>query len=96
MVDLEVVEQGFATDLESEALIRSVVASFDQYAKLNKKIPKEVLLSVSAVTDPGALADTVVGHLPLKLDDKQQLLELIGPNQRLSRLFELLRSNKII
>ncbi|MBU4566783.1 MAG: endopeptidase La [Desulfarculus sp.] len=92
MVDLEVVDQGFATDLESEALIRSVVASFDQYAKLNKKIPKEVLLSVSAVTDPGTLADTVVGHLPLKLDDKQQLLELIEPNSRLSRLFELLRS----
>ena len=92
MVDLDVVDQGFASDLESEALIRSVVSSFDQYAKLNKKIPKEVLLSVSAITDPGALSDTVVGHLPLKLDDKQQLLELIDPNRRLSRLFELLRS----
>ena len=92
MVDLDVVDQGFASDLESEALIRSVVASFDQYAKLNKKIPKEVLLSVSAITDPGTLSDTVVGHLPLKLDDKQQLLELIDPNRRLSRLFELLRS----
>ncbi len=92
MVDLEVLDQGFPPDLESEALIRSVVASFDQYAKLNKKIPKEVLLSVSAITDPGALSDTVVGHLPLKLDDKQQLLELIEPNRRLSRLFELLRS----
>jgi ATP-dependent Lon protease len=92
MVELEVLDQGFPTDLESEALIRSVVASFEQYAKLNKKIPKEVLLSVAAITDPSALADTVVGHLPIKLEDKQQLLEIIEPNRRLSRLFELLRS----
>ena len=92
MVELEVLDQPFPPDLESEALIRSVVASFDQYAKLNKKIPKEVLLSVGAITDPGALADTVVSHLPIKLEDRQQLLEIIEPNRRLSRLFELLRS----
>ena len=92
MVELEVLDQPYPADLESEALIRSVVASFEQYAKLNKKIPKEVLLSVAAITDPGALADTVVGHLPIKLEDRQQLLEIIEPNRRLSRLFELLRS----
>ncbi|MEW5912688.1 MAG: endopeptidase La [Thermodesulfobacteriota bacterium] len=92
MVELEVLDQRFPTDLESEALMRSVVATFDQYAKLNKKIPKEVLLSVGAIGDPGAMADSIVGHLPLKLDDKQSLLELLEPNQRLSRLFELLRA----
>jgi len=92
MVKLEVLEQDYPADLESEALIRSVVASFEQYAKLNKKIPKEVLLSVAAITDPGALSDTVVSHLPIKLEDRQQLLEIFEPNRRLSRLFELLRS----
>ncbi|MCB2226114.1 MAG: endopeptidase La [Desulfarculaceae bacterium] len=92
MVELEVLDERYPADLESEALIRSVVASFEQYAKFNKKIPKEVLLSVAAITDPGALSDTVVSHLPIKLEDRQQLLELLEPNRRLSRLFELLRS----
>jgi ATP-dependent Lon protease len=92
MVELEVLDQRFPTDLESEALMRSVAATFDQYAKLNKKIPKEVLLSVGAIGDPGTMADSIVGHLPLKLEDKQGLLELLEPNQRLSRLFELLRA----
>ncbi len=92
LVELEPLSDIYPADLESEALIRSVNASFEQFAKLHKKIPQEVLLSVSALTDPGILADTVVGHLPLKLEDKQKLLEIIEPNRRLERLFELMRA----
>ncbi|MFH1058846.1 MAG: endopeptidase La [Pseudomonadota bacterium] len=92
LVELEELPEGFPADLESEALIRSVNASFEQFAKLHKKIPNEVLLSVSSITEPGLLADTVVGHMPFKLDDKQKLLEIIEPNRRLERLYELMRS----
>ncbi|MFZ5585372.1 MAG: endopeptidase La [Thermodesulfobacteriota bacterium] len=92
LVELEPLAEGFPADLESEALIRSVNASFEQFAKLQKKIPNEVLLSVSSITEPGLLADTVVGHMPFKLEDKQKLLEIIEPNRRLERLYELMRS----
>jgi ATP-dependent Lon protease len=73
-------------------LVRSMNTAFEQFAKLHKKIPQETLLSVGNITDPGQLADTVVGHLPIKLEDKQGLLELIEPNTRLEKLYELLRA----
>jgi ATP-dependent Lon protease len=92
LVDLEPLDDSREPDLESEALIRSVNASFEQFAKLQKKIPHEVVLSIAAISDPGQLADTVVVHLPLKLADKQQLLEMVDPNRRLERLFELMRA----
>jgi len=92
LVDLEILSDQFPADLESEALVRSVNSAFEQFAKLHKKIPQEVVLAVSSVSDPGQLADTVVGHLPLKLEDKQRLLEIIEPNLRLNKLFELMRA----
>ncbi len=92
MVEVEPVDEGFPADLESEALIRSVNSAFDQFAKLSKKIPQEVLVSVSAITEPGQLADNVVAHLPLKIEDKQKLLEIVEPNRRLEHLFELMRA----
>ncbi len=91
VAEVETVEMDFAPDSESEALIRSINAAFDQYSKLNKKIPAEVVNSMKSITDPGALADTLIGHLPLKIEDKQQILETLHPNQRLERLFELMR-----
>ncbi len=92
LVDLEPLEIEAPPDLESEALIRSVNAAFEQFAKLQKKIPQEVVLSVSAITDPGQLADSVVVHLPLKLEDKQALLATVEPNRRLDKLYELMRA----
>jgi hypothetical protein len=56
---------------EVEALRRAVMQQFDQYVKLNKKIPPEILTSISSIDDPGRLADTIAAHLPLKLDNKQ-------------------------
>jgi ATP-dependent Lon protease len=53
-----------------------VLQQFDQYVKLNKKIPPEILTSIASIDDPGRLADTIAAHLPLKLDNKQVVLDL--------------------
>ncbi len=72
---------------ELEALARSVVGQFEQYIKLNKKIPPEVLVSVNQIDDPSKLADTVASHLALKIVDKQELLEIAGVGERLERVY---------
>ena len=75
---------------ELEALSRSVVAEFEQYVKLNKKIPPEVLVSLNQIDDPGKLADTVASHLQLKISDKQELLEIQSASERLERVYSLM------
>ena len=75
---------------EIEALRRAVMQQFDQYVKLNKKIPPEILTSISSIDDPGRLADTIAAHLPLKLDNKQAVLDLSDIKGRLENLFEQL------
>ena len=75
---------------ELEALRRAVMQQFDQYVKLNKKIPSEILTSISSIDDVGRLADTIAAHLPLKLESKQEVLDLSSVNQRLANLFEQL------
>jgi ATP-dependent Lon protease len=77
---------------EIEALIRVTVSAFEEYVKYNKKIPSEVALSVASITDPSRLADTIASQIPLKITDKQSLLEQIYPGKRLERLYELMRS----
>ncbi len=73
---------------EIEALRRAVLQQFDQYVKLNKKIPPEILTSIASIDDPGRLADTIAAHLPLKLDNKQVVLDLAAVKERLENLFE--------
>jgi ATP-dependent Lon protease len=75
---------------EIEALRRAVTQQFDQYVKLNKKIPPEILTSIAGIDDPGRLADTIAAHLPLKLEAKQSVLDLSAVSQRLEKLLELL------
>ncbi|MBX9611799.1 MAG: endopeptidase La [Burkholderiales bacterium] len=75
---------------EVEALRRAVMQQFDQYVKLNKKIPPEILTSIASIDDPGRLADTIAAHLPLKLDNKQVVLELADVKARLENLYEQL------
>jgi ATP-dependent Lon protease len=75
---------------ETEALRRALMQQFDQYVKLNKKIPPEILSSIASIDDPGRLADTIAAHLPLKLEHKQMVLELIDIGPRLENLFEQL------
>jgi ATP-dependent Lon protease len=72
---------------EEEALARTVVSQFEQYVKLNKKIPPEVLVSINQIDEPGKLADTVAAHLTLKIPEKQELLECVGAKDRLDRVY---------
>ena len=75
---------------EIEALRRAVMQQFDHYVKLNKKIPPEILTSISSIDDAGRLADTIAAHLPLKLDAKQVILDLSPVKERLENLYEQL------
>ncbi|MBN8745129.1 MAG: endopeptidase La [Thiomonas arsenitoxydans] len=84
------IESSSETSAESEAMRRAVVAQFDQYVKLNKKIPPEILTSISGIDDPGRLADTIAAHLPLKLEQKQSVLDLHDVHARLENLLEQL------
>ena len=77
-------------DTEVEALRRAVLQQFDQYVKLNKKIPPEILTSISSIDDAGRLADTIAAHLPLKLENKQVVLDLPEVKPRLENLYEQL------
>ena len=75
---------------ELEVLMRSAVTLFDQYVKLNKKVPPEVLTSLSSIDEPGRLADTMAAHMSLKLDEKQHVLEMIDIRARLEHLMGLM------
>jgi ATP-dependent Lon protease len=86
-VAARVLEDGSTDMREVEALARAVVTQFEQYVKLNKKVPPEVLVSLSQIDDPGKLADTVSAHLALKISDKQDLLETASLGERLERLY---------
>ncbi|OGI46351.1 MAG: endopeptidase La [Candidatus Muproteobacteria bacterium RBG_16_65_34] len=79
-------------DREIEALMRSVMNEFDQYVKLNMKIPPEILTSLAGVDDPGRLADTVAAHLSLKIEDKQQILEVSDVRERLEKILGVLET----
>ncbi len=83
----EVVSEKPGTHQEIEALARTVVVQFEQYIKLNKKIPPEVLVSINQIEDPGKLADTVASHLSLKIPEKQELLETEAVSERLEKVF---------
>ncbi|MDP3818299.1 MAG: endopeptidase La, partial [Methylotenera sp.] len=77
-------------DVEIQALMRTVFAQFDQYVKLNKKIPPEILTSLASIDEAGRLADTIAAHLTLKLDEKQKILEMFSVAERLEHLLRLM------
>jgi ATP-dependent Lon protease len=77
---------------EIEAMRRAIIAQFDQYVKLNKKIPPEILTSLAGIEEAGRLADTIAAHLPLKLEQKQEILEMFDIISRLERLLSQLES----
>lgn len=79
-------------DPDAEAMRRALVSQFDQYVKLNKKIPPEILTSLAGIDDAGRLADTIAAHLPLKLEQKQEVLEIFDVRKRLEHLLGLLES----
>jgi ATP-dependent Lon protease len=84
--ELQTVPETDADTPEVEALRRTILTQFDSYVKLNKKIPPEILASLTGIDDNGRLADTIAAHLPIKLDQKQEVLETISVAQRLEKL----------
>jgi ATP-dependent Lon protease len=89
---IDVVQEEISADSEVQALMRAVLTQFDQYVKLNKKIPPEILTSLASIEDAGRLADTITAHLSLKLEEKQKILEMFDVVQRLEHLLGLLES----
>jgi ATP-dependent Lon protease len=82
VADLTPVESEMGDESEVEAMRRAIVQQFDQYVKLNKKIPPEILTSLAGIDDAGRLADTIAAHLPLKLEQKQVILEIFNVAKR--------------
>jgi ATP-dependent Lon protease len=78
-----------APDHETEAMRRTMIQQFDQYVKLNKKIPPEILTSLAGIDEAGRLGDTIAAHLPLKLEQKQEVLEMFDVKERLEHLLKL-------
>ncbi len=90
-VEVEEIFESREVTVEVEALMRSIKSTFETYVKLNKRIPPEMLSSVAVIDDPARLADTIVAHLNLKLIDKQKILEVESPAERLNKLYEMMQ-----
>jgi ATP-dependent Lon protease len=88
--EVEIVQTSWVEGRDTEVLLRSVSTQFEQYVKLNKKIPPEIIASIAGIDDPGRLADTIAAHLSLKIDEKQQLLEIVDLQERLEKLLILM------
>lgn len=88
--DVELVDEEPVDEEEISALRRSVLSQAEQYIKLNKKIPAEVMVTVSQIDDTSKLADTIASHLALKIDDKQELLASTSVVDRLERIFSFM------
>ena len=92
-VEAEKLDEPVTASIENEALIRTVKVAFDNYVRLNKRIPPEMLLSISQIESESKLSDTLVVHLPnLKLEDKQKLLEEVDPRKRLETIYSFIQS----
>jgi ATP-dependent Lon protease len=85
--EIESAEASASVSTETEALVRTVHGTFENYIKLNKKVPPETLNTVSAIDDAGRLADTIVAHLNLKLEERQELLETRAAGKRLEEVY---------
>ncbi|MDP1594318.1 MAG: endopeptidase La [Gallionella sp.] len=90
VAEVEVIPAEDGAGSETEAMRRALIAQFEQYVKLNKKIPPEILSSLTGIDDAGRLADIVAAHLPLKLEQKQEVLEIYAVQKRLEHLLGLL------
>ena len=88
----EAIDEERGDEQELEALARSTVAQFEQYVKLNKKVPPEVLVSINQIEDASKLADTIASHLAVKISEKQELLEISSVAERLERVYALMEN----
>ncbi len=93
VVEIEEIEEASdSRSAKTEALVRSVLETFENYAKVSKKIPQELMGTVSSIDDPGKLADIIASHMNIKLDEKQKLLEISGVDERLEKIYGLMLS----
>jgi len=92
LVEVEDAPEVVERNTEIEALVREVHTTFENYVKLKKKIPPEMVMSVSSIDDPGRLADTIVAHLGIKLEDRQNLLETFNAAERLEKVLGHMRA----
>ena len=90
--EITIIESQEKKDKKTLAFMRSIFSQFDQYVKLNKKIPPEILTSLTGITDPGRMADSIAANLTLKIDKKQQILGTFDVRQRLEILLNILES----
>lgn len=88
----DLVESTVSDDRELDVLVRSAINQFDQYIKLNKKVPPEIVSSLSGIDEPSRLADTIAAHMTVKIDQKQRILELISINERLEHIISLMEA----
>ncbi len=87
---IKLLDQDESAEREVEVLTRSLMTQFDQYVKLNKKVPPEILTSLSGIDEAGRLVDTIAAHMSLKLEEKQKILEMIDLQERLEHLLVLI------
>lgn len=92
LADVDIIEDHDVNNKEVEIFVRSLKTQFEQYVKLNRKIPAEIMASILAIEDGSRLGDTIAAHLSIKLDDKQNLLEVTSLPKRLERLMALLEN----
>lgn len=90
--DIDNFEEDIEASVETEALLRTVLSQFEQYVKLNRKIPADILITVNQIDAPAQLADTVASYLSLKIVDKQELLEVNTLSGRLKKILEFIES----
>ena len=93
--DTQLVSEENADSPDSPALVRTVVSQFEQYVKLNKKVPPEVMVSLNQIEDPSKLTDTVASHLVLNVSEKQELLEIVGVVERLEKVYALMTKKRV-
>ncbi|MFH1576522.1 MAG: endopeptidase La, partial [Candidatus Margulisiibacteriota bacterium] len=89
-VEISRIDDPEEISLEAEALVRSIIKQFEEYVKLNRRIPPETLMSIINVDNPGRLADLVASYLSLRVDEKQEILEAIKVEKRLKKLSEIM------
>jgi ATP-dependent Lon protease len=89
---VEMVEEPEADEKELDVLSRSTMHQFEQYIKLNKKVPPEILSSVAGIDEPSRLADTIAAHMAIRLEEKQGILELFDISERLEHIIQLMEA----
>ena len=89
---VDIIETSEVESREQEVFLRSAINQFEGYIKLNKKIPPEVLTALTGIDDPARLADTMAAHMPLKVEDKQKVLEIFDVTERLEYLMAMMES----